>query len=229
MSTNPQIHQREVLAKLFTMTATVESLQNLVTSLGWSVLASRPTSLLLKQEQTGNIYEFKHDGTLTHLFPNFSENVRGQIRMDQLNDLEKEKHDQYNKDLLNSAVQGINNARANPILRDFSQEDTAKVFAEFISKIMELRNAGHREYAHGPSFGNFNRLSQRLKLPRGKVLWTYLEKHLDGIVSHLNGHELQREPVEGRIFDAVVYLLLLAAMLEEDRRNNVNRTTKFAS
>ena len=41
----------------------------------------------------------------------------------------------------------------------------------------------------------------------------YLLKHIDGIGSYIDGHKSQREDVTGRIKDAVVYLLLLWAMV----------------
>lgn len=81
----------------------------------------------------------------------------------------------------------------------------------------ELRNAGQKEYAGGEeAFGNFIRLAKMLNLDRKKILWVYLVKHIDGIISYLNGHKSQREDVRGRIKDAIVYLTLLYGMIEED-------------
>ena len=45
---------------------------------------------------------------------------------------------------------------------------------------------------------------------------TFLMKHIDGIISHIDGHKSQREHVTGRIKDAIVYLMLLWGMVEED-------------
>jgi len=47
----------------------------------------------------------------------------------------------------------------------------------------------------------------------------YLLKHIDGITAYLNGHKSQREDVRGRIKDAIVYLMLLWAMIEEKESN----------
>jgi hypothetical protein len=81
-----------------------------------------------------------------------------------------------------------------------------------------VRAAGQAEYAHEDSnaFRNFESLAKELNLPREKVLWIYLRKHMDGILAHLNGHRSQREPVHGRIMDARMYLALLDGMLTED-------------
>ena len=48
----------------------------------------------------------------------------------------------------------------------------------------------------------------------------YLLKHIDGINAYIDGHKSQRETVEGRITDAIVYLFLLHSMLTEDEEPN---------
>lgn len=97
-------------------------------------------------------------------------------------------------------------------------DDVRLHFDAVWAKLQALRQAGQKEYAGGENaFGNFERLAAKLQLPREKVLWVYLTKHLDGIEAWLNGHKSQREPVTGRIEDAIVYLLLLHAMASEER------------
>lgn len=94
------------------------------------------------------------------------------------------------------------------------------------ARLDKLREAGQKEYAHDDSnaFANFDRVSFYLGIPKEKVLWTYLQKHLDGIVAHLNGHRSQRESVHGRIDDVHVYLELLRAMIiDEEENENTQR------
>ena len=43
----------------------------------------------------------------------------------------------------------------------------------------------------------------------------YLLKHIDGINAHIDGHKSQREDVEGRIIDTIVYLFLLWGYITE--------------
>jgi len=50
----------------------------------------------------------------------------------------------------------------------------------------------------------------------------YLLKHIDGIAAHVDGHKAQREPIEGRIIDAVVYLFLLWGMLDSNDPNCID-------
>lgn len=103
-----------------------------------------------------------------------------------------------------------------------TQQEVAALFREvFENEIMALREAGQAEYAHADSnaFSNFERVSTDLGIDRKMVLWTYVRKHLDGITSFLRGHRSQREDVRGRINDAIVYLLLLRAMIEDEKNN----------
>ena len=64
-------------------------------------------------------------------------------------------------------------------------------------------------------FANFERVGNSLDISREKALTVYLLKHIDGVMAYLKGHRSQREDVRGRIKDAIVYLMLLWAMVEE--------------
>lgn len=90
-------------------------------------------------------------------------------------------------------------------------------FMNIIDEIKETRDEGQKEYAHDVVnvFANFERTASQLNTTRDKVLMTFLMKHVDGIVAHVNGHTSQREDVRGRIKDCIVYLTLLWAMSED--------------
>jgi hypothetical protein len=91
-------------------------------------------------------------------------------------------------------------------------------FTEIINDIKQTRDEGQKEYAHDVInvFANFERTAKQLGTTRDKVLMTFLIKHMDGIIAHVNGHTSQREDVRGRIKDAIVYLTLLWAMAEAE-------------
>jgi hypothetical protein len=93
-----------------------------------------------------------------------------------------------------------------------------KICRKLAFDLIALGEQGQKEYAHdeGNALANFERLAQDLNLPREKVLWIYMRKHLDGILAHINGFQSQREPVQGRIMDAMVYLMLLYCMVEDN-------------
>ena len=102
----------------------------------------------------------------------------------------------------------------------FEQFETDIMKATF-ARMLELSESKGREYAstgkaaHSERFGNFNRLAAELNLPPDKILWVYLKKHLDSISHHINTKESFSEPVEGRIDDAILYLLLLKGLWRE--------------
>ena len=89
------------------------------------------------------------------------------------------------------------------------------------SQVQQTRDEGQKEYAHTDDnvFANFDRVGSLLSISSEKTLMVYLLKHIDGITAHLSGHKSQREDVRGRIKDAIVYLMLLWAMIEERESN----------
>jgi len=98
-----------------------------------------------------------------------------------------------------------------------TRNEVATEMEKVFEECKELRTAGQAEYARREenAFANFERVGERLKISREKTLLCYLEKHLDGIHAHCDGHESQRESVLGRINDAIVYLCLLRGMVVE--------------
>ena len=89
---------------------------------------------------------------------------------------------------------------------------------EILPQVLKTRDEGQKEYAQDVDnvFANFERISMSIDVDRERVLMTYLLKHIDGISAYVKGHKSQREDVTGRITDAIVYLMLLWAMVVED-------------
>lgn len=81
-----------------------------------------------------------------------------------------------------------------------------------------LYDAGQQEYAHDPSnaLANFDRAAALLGLHPAQVLLVFLQKHIDGLAAWAAGHKSQREGVEGRIGDAIVYLVLFRALVARE-------------
>jgi protoporphyrinogen oxidase len=102
-----------------------------------------------------------------------------------------------------------------------TKDDIRVLMDSIFKQLQETREAGQKEYAHSSenAFGNFERLSKQLDLSRERVLWVYVQKHIDGVVSYLNGHQSQREDVRGRIKDIIVYLILLWGMVDDNEVN----------
>ena len=93
-----------------------------------------------------------------------------------------------------------------------------KIIKNQIQQILKTRDDGQKEYARDVDnvFANFERVGKYINVSKEQVLMVYLLKHIDGIMAYINGHKSQREGVEGRITDAIVYLLLLRGMVDED-------------
>lgn len=90
-----------------------------------------------------------------------------------------------------------------------------------IPQIKETRAAGQAEYARQDEdvLANFKRIGETLGLSKDKVISVFLLKHIDGIISYIDGHKSQREDVTGRLTDVIVYCCLLWASVED--KNNV--------
>lgn len=97
-------------------------------------------------------------------------------------------------------------------------EDT---FAEII-KLGKLKGG---EYAGDfDRLANFRRNGEKLGLPMEVVWAVYVNKHLDAIIQYVQDrlHNKDRKRLEslaGRVDDAIVYLLLFKAMLDETNEN----------
>jgi hypothetical protein len=100
-------------------------------------------------------------------------------------------------------------------------------FHAFVKQCEALGDIKGPEYANSEDrLGNFKRTASRQGTLPVTVLHTYLTKHLDSIdrfvtVWNKKGLDaavaLSSEPIEGRLHDAVNYLVLLGALISEER------------
>jgi len=88
---------------------------------------------------------------------------------------------------------------------------------KILKQAKQIHSKGQKEYAHDTNnvFANFERVASNLSISKEKALLVYLLKHIDGICSHVDGYETQRDSIFGRLTDAIVYLCILWAMIEE--------------
>lgn len=96
-----------------------------------------------------------------------------------------------------------------------TKDELGEIMERVFEECRALRGAGQKEYAGGENaLGNFVRLANELGVSPEQVLWIYAMKHKDGTASYIRGHKSQRESVEGRINDLIVYLCILRGMVE---------------
>mgnify|MGYP003133639789 CR=1 FL=1 len=93
-----------------------------------------------------------------------------------------------------------------------------KLTEDIWKAVMDTREQGQDEYAQTKNdvLANFKRVASWQNRSQESVLMTYMLKHIDGILSYVNGYESQRENIRGRITDVMVYCMLLWAMVESD-------------
>lgn len=103
----------------------------------------------------------------------------------------------------------------------YSTERFAALFSRSCRELGELYNRKGEEYRGSDDvLANFRRTAQRMALPLLTVWDGYAQKHLDSIEQYIqddrNGVVRQRtESIGKKIDDAIVYLYLLKAMLDE--------------
>ena len=94
-------------------------------------------------------------------------------------------------------------------------------FDYMVTEIKTTRDAGQKEYANPSNvFDDFVQTSELIGTTPAMVLYIFLNKHIRGIGSFIRGHESQRAHVTGRIKDAIVYLMLLWAMVEKESNDD---------
>ena len=97
------------------------------------------------------------------------------------------------------------------------KEDFLRFMEGKMDDLINTSREGQKEYAHGVvdnCFNNFLRGAEEVDIHPMKVLWVLAIKHKDGIGAWMKGHHSQREPVQGRIKDMIVYLFILWAWVD---------------
>lgn len=88
-------------------------------------------------------------------------------------------------------------------------------------QLWSLTDSKGAEYAHdADQLANFKRLGKQLQLEPTTVLMVYMQKHLDAIAAYTSAVQngsipVLSEPIEGRIDDAILYLILLKALIAD--------------
>ena len=89
------------------------------------------------------------------------------------------------------------------------------IVADQMDLIKSVLMQGAKEYANIDRLANFKGVAEKLKISPGKVALVYLLKHIDGICKYVETGEAQRDTLNGRITDAINYLILLRAICAE--------------
>lgn len=103
------------------------------------------------------------------------------------------------------------------------RDDFDNMLIDFFATLRDINQTKGNDYSGSEdAFANFKRNAERLSTDKYQVWAVYFFKHLDSIETWLRERSLKSEPIEGRIDDAIMYLLLLKGMLAEDDETPVN-------
>ena len=112
-------------------------------------------------------------------------------------------------------------------MRKYSHEQYAALLRKILGEMQKLAELKGGEYAgDSDRLANFRRNGEALGLSMETVWAVYAGKHWDAIQQWVKDQraDVQRErlePIEGRIHDLMVYLTLLAAMIDEGKPGNM--------
>ena len=67
------------------------------------------------------------------------------------------------------------------------------------------------------ALANFKRIGDRVQIDPKKVAMIYWLKHIDSIISYVNGNKSDPEPIEMRIADARLYPVLLLGLIQDEK------------
>ncbi len=91
-----------------------------------------------------------------------------------------------------------------------------KLTEEIFDKIRDISATKGKEYAPGDDrLGNFKRAGEAAGIRPEQALWVFLDKHLQTISYYCKNERVESESIEGRLLDAVVYLILLWGLVAE--------------
>jgi hypothetical protein len=101
-----------------------------------------------------------------------------------------------------------------------NRAEFGRVMAETFEGLQSLSNSKGAEYADSDKdqLANFKHVALAVESTPTKVLGVYLLKHLGSITRYIRGHE-SSEPIESRIDDAILYLILLKCLIKESNMN----------
>lgn len=99
-----------------------------------------------------------------------------------------------------------------------TREQVQAHMKEIFDTCLKTFDIANQEYAKDlNAFENFDSDARDVGIHRNQSWLVLASKHWRGIASYIRGFTSQREDIRGRIKDMIVYLVLLWAMLDDDK------------
>ncbi len=94
-------------------------------------------------------------------------------------------------------------------------------FARKFADCIDLIRAKNSDYTEGKGdrdrIAHFRAAAKDLELPMLKIWQVFVRKHWSTIQKFANGGTLESEPIDGRINDIINYMVLFAAIVEDEK------------
>lgn len=95
------------------------------------------------------------------------------------------------------------------------------IFLDECFKTMRDKGHDYRQGNDADILHNFRTVANSVDSDMEKVWFTYFYKHYSAMVTYIKeGGQRESEPIEGRIKDQIVYLLLFWKMVQEKKKNS---------
>ena len=95
----------------------------------------------------------------------------------------------------------------------------------FLADIFDTMTRKGHDYRQGNDtdiLHNFRSVAEQIGIRKEDVWFTYFYKHYSALVTYIKERgQSESEPVEGRIEDMIVYLLLFYKMVKEQKKNDL--------
>lgn len=97
-------------------------------------------------------------------------------------------------------------------------EQSVAHMRQHLEKLVQLHEVASREYAsRDDALANFKRRAKEAGITPFQAWHVLTGKHWDGISAWVRGNRRQRETIGQRVYDSLVYLLLLLNLIEDGK------------
>jgi len=104
-----------------------------------------------------------------------------------------------------------------------NRQEFTKIIEDTFESIKVLNDTKGEEYSgEEDALANFKRTGKAQDLPAMKVWAVFAAKHYDAINSFIRNGKVLSEPIEGRIDDLIMYLLLLKGLIADEAKPHLN-------
>jgi len=103
------------------------------------------------------------------------------------------------------------------------KEDFLKLIDDTFTRMLELTKTKGEEYSGSDDqLANFKRSAWGARMTQEQVWYVLFDKHVNSIKHYIVHGGVKSEPIDSRIDDAILYLILLKAMAV-DRKAEIQR------